>query len=164
MQEVVELEPQAAARSSNHEPPLAFLDTDVVLSYLRGDPTAVELFRAESEGRIRFAINHLVLGELILTADDAAKPALNRILEHLKVLPLDYPKAKALTAAVARSMDTPNGQARSRTPHPADMVNASGLGDSDFLVTSNGVLKSLVAGGKPRVVTPDELVAYLQSA
>lgn len=164
MQQVVDFEPQAKAERPRQEPPLAFLDTDVVLDYLRGDPTAVQLFRAEADGRVRFAINPIVLGELILTTDEAAKPELDRLLDHLKILPIDYPKAKALTAEVARTMETPNGQARTRVPHPSDIVNASSLGDCDFLVTSNIVLKSLVAGGKPQVVTLNELVARLRAA
>lgn len=165
MQQVVELEPQARTERLHQEPPLAFLDTDVVLGYLRGEPTAVQLFRAESDGRIRFAINPIVVGELILTADDAVKPELNRLLDHLNVLPIDYAKAEALTAEVARTMETPNGQAPGkRLPHPADIVNASSVGDCDFLVTSNGLLKDLVTSGRPQVVTLNELVARLRAA
>jgi predicted nucleic acid-binding protein len=163
MQQVVEFEPQAGAQRSHQEPPLAFLDTNVILDYLRGEPSAVQLFSAESDGRIRFAINPIVVGELILTTDDALKPELDRILDRLKILPIDYEKAKALTAEVARTMETPNGQG-TRTPHPADIINAGSLGDSDFLVTSNSALKGLVAGGKPQVLTPDELVARLRAA
>jgi predicted nucleic acid-binding protein len=167
MAQVVEFEPQAKAERPNQEPPLAFLDTDVVLGYLRGEPTAVQLFRAESDGRIRFAINPVVLGELILTTDDAAKPELDRILDRLKLLPMDFAKTQALAAEASRALDTmPNGGAASqnRLPHPADIVIASSLGDCDFLVTSNTVLKDLVAGGKLVVVTVDELVARLRAA
>jgi predicted nucleic acid-binding protein len=165
MQQMVEVEPQTWVERPSQELPLAFLDTDVVLAYLRGDPTAVQLFRAESDGRIRFAINLTVLGELILTTDDAAKPELNRILEHLKILPIDYPKTQALTAqVVARAMDAPNGHAPTRMPHPADILNASSAADCDFLVTSNKLLKGLVAGAKPRVIALNELVARLHAA
>ena len=161
---MVEVEPQASVERPNQEPPLAFLDTDVVLAYLRGDPAAVQLFCAESDGRIRFAINLTVLGELILTTDDATKPELNRILDHLKILPIDYPKTQALTAQVARAMETHNGHAPSRIPHPADIVNASSVGDCDLLVTSNKLLKGLVAGSKPQVIALHELVARLHAA
>jgi predicted nucleic acid-binding protein len=165
MQQVVEFEPQSQAEHSNHEPPLAFLDTDVVLGYLRGEPAAVELFRAESEEHIRFAIDLTVLGELILTTEEAVKPELDRILDHLKILPIDYAKAEALVAEAARTMEMPNGQApRTRLPHPADIVIASSAGDCDFLVTNNRLLKDLIAGDRPQVVTLDELVARLRAA
>jgi hypothetical protein len=68
MQQVVEFAPHSKGDRPNQEPPLAFLDTDVVLGYLRGEPATVQLFGAESEGRIRLAINPIVLQELILTA------------------------------------------------------------------------------------------------
>jgi predicted nucleic acid-binding protein len=167
MSQVVEFEPQAKSGRPNQEPPLAFLDTDIVLGYLRGEPSAVQLFSAESEGRIRFAISPIVLGELILTTDAAAKPELDRILDHLNVLPIDYAKAKSLAAEASRALDKmPNGgQApRNRLPHPSDIIIASGIGDSDFLVTSNSLLKDLVAGAKPQVVTLEELVARLRAA
>jgi predicted nucleic acid-binding protein len=164
MQQAVEVETQAGVGHPSPEPPLAFLDTDVVLAYLRGDPTAVQLFRAEADGRVRFAINLTVLGELIITTDDAAKPELNRVLEHLKILPIDYPKAQALTDQVARAMETHNGQSWTRIPHPADIVNASSVGDCDLLVTSNKLLKGLVAGAKPQVIALNELVARLHAA
>ena len=97
------------------------------------------MFRAESDGRIRFAINLIVLGELILTTDDAAKHELDRLLDHLKVLPIDYAKAEALTTEVARTSETPNGQARTQLPHPSDIINARSVGDCDLPVTSNAV-------------------------
>jgi predicted nucleic acid-binding protein len=164
MQQAVEFEPQDSVRRPNQEPPLAFLDTDVVLHYLHGEPSAVQLFRAESKGRVRFAVSPTVLGELILTTDDAAKPELNRIIDRLKMLPINYQKAKALAAEVTRTMETPNGQARTRVPHPADIVNASSLADCDFLVTKDKVLGNLVADDKPQVVTPKQLVARLRAA
>ncbi|MGA2589430.1 MAG: PIN domain-containing protein [Bryobacteraceae bacterium] len=164
MQQVVEFEPQAKVERPNQEPPLAFLDTNVILDYLRGEPLAVQLFSAELDGRVRFAISPIVLGELILTTEEAVKPELNRVLGQLKILPIDYARAEALTAEIARTMETPNGQARTRAPHPSDIVNASSLGDCDFLVTSNRRLKDLVAGDKPQVVTPEELVSRLRAA
>jgi predicted nucleic acid-binding protein len=165
MPQVVEFEPQSQAEHSNHEPPLAFLDTDVVLGYLRGEPAAVELFRAESEEHIRFAINPIVVGELILTTEDAVKPELGRVLDHVKILPIDYAKAKALVAKAARTRETPNGQSpRTKLPHPSDIINASTVDDCDFLVTNNRLLKDLIAGDRPQVVTLDELVARLRAA
>jgi len=95
---VIEFEPQARAERSSQAPPLAFLDTAVIHDYLRHKPTAVRLFRAESDGRISFAINPIVLQELLLTLDTAAKPEFNRIVDRLRLLPIDFAKAEALAA------------------------------------------------------------------
>jgi len=47
-------------------------------------------------------------------------------------------------------MESPNGQARTRAPHPSGIVNAGSLGDCDFPITSNRRLKDLVAGDNRR--------------
>ena len=118
------------------EPPVAFLDTDVVLAYLRGEPLAVELFRAESEGRIRFAINPIVLQELLLSMDAAVKPEFNRIIDRLKLLPINFAKAEALAAEAARALEMPpSGPAPwNRLPHSNDLIILSSVGDCDFLL------------------------------
>ena len=41
--------------------PLVFLDTNVIIGYLQGDPAAAQLFSVEASGRIRFAVNPIVL-------------------------------------------------------------------------------------------------------
>lgn len=61
---------------SSHPVPLAFLDTDVIVGYLRGEASALELFSAEAKGRIHFAINPIVLQELLLASDVASRPEL----------------------------------------------------------------------------------------
>jgi len=91
-----------------------------------------------------------VLAELVLTTEEAVKPELDRVLGHLKILAIDYARAEALTAEIARTMESPNGQARTRAPHPSGIVNAGSLGDCDFPITSNRRLKDLVAGDNRR--------------
>jgi len=81
---------------SIQERPLVFLDTDVILGYLSGDPSAAQLFSAEANGRIRFAVNGIVFQELLLAGDAAGRPEFERIIDHLQVLPVDLAKAEAL--------------------------------------------------------------------
>ena len=84
----------------------------------------------------------------------------------LKLLPEDFAKTMALAAEAGRALEAmPNGPApRNRLPHPNEIIIAGSVGDCDFLVTRNTVLKGLVAGAKPQVVTPNELVARLRAA
>ena len=163
---MVEVEPQARVGHPNQEPPLAFLDTDVVLAYLRGDPTAVQLFRAESDGRVRFAINPIVLQELLLSLNSAAKPEFNRIIDHLKLLPIDLVKAEALAAEASKALrTTPEPPApRQRLPHSNNLIILSSVGGCDYLVTTDTRLKDLVTNGRPQAVSPKELVARLRAA
>ncbi len=85
-----------SAEGSERKRPLVFLDSNVIIGYLQGEKFAAQLFSAESEGRIRFAINPIVLQELLLAADAAGRPEFERIRDHFRVLPVDFGKAEAL--------------------------------------------------------------------
>jgi predicted nucleic acid-binding protein len=145
-------------RSERPDPahPLVFLDAGVIVGYVRGDPAAVQLFSAEAAGRIRVAVNDIVLQELLLTSDAADRPEFEQIRDHLRVLPLDLAKAEALVPR-ARAL-------KNRVAHPNEILIVSSADECDFLVTSDALLKDLVTAEKPQVVTPEELVAHLVAA
>jgi predicted nucleic acid-binding protein len=138
------------------ERPLAFLDTNVIVGYLHGEPVAAQLFSAEAAGRIRFAVNPIVLQELLLGADATGQPELESIRDHLRVLPLDYAKAEALL---------PNARAiRNDFAHSNDILILSSAGECDFLVTRDNHFKKLAITEKPSVMTPEELITQLRAA
>ena len=154
MEQVVKSAPLEQGQC-NGERPLVFLDTNVLIGFLRGDPSTAQLLSAEADGRIRFAINPIVLQGLLL-AGDAARPEFDRIRDHLCVLPVDLAKAEAL---IPRVRAKGNGLV-----HPNDILILSSAGECDFLVTRDVLLKNLVTAGKPQVVTPEELVTHLRAA
>src|SRR5271166_6645528 len=96
MEQVARPEPLDRNEYFDHKRPLVFLDTSVILGYLRGERAAAQLFSAEADGRIRFAVNGIVLQELLLAADAAGQPELERVRDHFRVLPVDFEKAEAL--------------------------------------------------------------------
>lgn len=148
--------PLEARAVSDLKLPLVFLDTNVIMGYLRGEPSAVQLFSAEADGRIRFAVNPIVLQELLLAADAAGRPEFERIRDHFRVLPVDYAKAEALLPKV-RAL-------RNRMAHSNDILILSSAEECDFLVTRDEALKALTTAGKPQVVTPEEMVTRLLAA
>jgi predicted nucleic acid-binding protein len=156
MEQVAKPRPLEHVESSERTRPLVFLDTNVIIGYLRGDPSAAQLFSAEAEGRIRFAINAIVLQELLLAGDAARRPEFEQIRDHWRVLPVDFAKAEALIPRV-RAL-------RNRLAHSNDILILSSADECDFLVTSDADLKNLVIAGRPQVVTPEELVVYLRAA
>ena len=166
MPPVIELKPRKTTKPPKQEPPLAFLDTDVILAYLAGEPSAVRLFSAGFDGLVRFAINPVVVQELLLTPGAAARPEFERIRGRLKVLPIDFAKVEALAADVSRALDNmlPDPHLRKRLAHSNDLIILSSAGDCDFLVTKDKRLKDLVTEEKPLVVTPKGLVARLKAA
>ena len=82
------------------------------------------------------------------------------------MLPIDFAKAEALAAEVARALKTtPKASAlKNRLAHSNDLIVLSSAGECDFLVTRDRLLKDLVTGDKPQVVPPKELVARLRTA
>ena len=136
--------------------PLVFLDTSVILAFLQGDSSAAELFSAEAQGRIRFAVNPIVLQELLLTADLAGQPEFERIREHLQILPVDFSKAEALIPTIR--------DLRNRIVHSNDVLILSSADECDFLVTKDLLLKRVASTGKPKVLTPEEFATHLQAA
>jgi predicted nucleic acid-binding protein len=156
MEQVAKPEPLELGEHGASKRPLVFLDTDAILRYLRGDASVAQLFSAEASGRIRFAVNPIVLQELLLAADAASRPEFQNIRDHLRVLPLDLAKAEALVPR-ARAL-------RNRLAHPNDILILSSADECDFLVTSDVYLKNFVTTEKPQVVTPEELVTRLRAA
>jgi predicted nucleic acid-binding protein len=156
MEQVAKPEPLQNGERADTKQPLVFLDTSVILQYIQGDPAATQLFSAEAAGRIRLAVNGIVLQEILLTTDAAGGPEFQRIRDHLRVLPIDLAKAEALLPR-ARAL-------RNRVAHPNEILILSSADECDFLVTSDALLKNLVTADKPQVVTPEELVAHLIAA
>ena len=156
MEQVSQPKSLAQDEGSDLKRPLVFLDTNVIIGYLQGDQSAAQLFSAEAYGRIRFAVNAIVLQELLLAADTAGRPEFERIRDHLRVLPVDFAKAEALLPRV-RAL-------RNRLVHSNDILIVSSADACDFLVTRDVLLKNLVTADKPQVVTPEELVTHLRAA
>jgi len=148
--------PDAIEGDRPHKPLLVFLDSSVIVGYLRGEATAVQLFSAEAKGQIRFAVNAIVLQELLLVADAASSPKFEHIRDHLRILPVDYKKAEGLLEK-ARDL-------RNRIAHSNDILIFSSANDCDFLVTRDTAMKKLATADRPQVVTPEELVTQLRAA
>jgi predicted nucleic acid-binding protein len=156
MEPLAKGEPVERGEGFDKKQPLVFLDTNVIVGYLRGEPSAAQLFSAEAEGRIRFAVNPIVLQELLLAADATSRPEFERIRDHLRVLPVDFAKAEALLPRV-RAL-------RNRLAHSNDILILSSAVECDFLVTRDASLKTFLTAEKPQVVTPEELVTHLRAA
>ena len=155
MKRLAKSESRKRGEQSKQERPLVFLDTNVIVEYLRGDSAARQLFSAQACGRARFAINPIVLQEMLLTGN-AAGSKFDRIRDNLRILPADLPKAEALLTRV-RNL-------RNRVVHSNDLLILSSADECDFLVTRDERLKNLMKNDKPQVVTPEELVTRLRAA
>jgi predicted nucleic acid-binding protein len=147
---------EAIEGDMQHTAPLVFLDSSVIVGYLRGDATAVQLFSAEAMGQIRLAVNAIVLQELLLVADAATSPKFEHMRDHLRILPVDYKKAEGLLEK-ARDL-------RNCISHSNDILIFDSADDCDFLVTRDTAMKKLTTTDRPQVVTPEELITQLRAA
>ena len=139
--------------------PSVFLDTNVVASYLTGEPSSSQLFSSEILGRIHAAVNPTVMQELLLLSEVREHPdMLDEIEQELSILPLNLDKADEYLKQ-ATSL-------RNRIAHSNDILILSSASDCDYLVTYDlalGETLTNISTSKTKVVTPDQLVSQLKS-
>lgn len=135
--------------------PLAFLDSNVILAYLQGEPPSAQLFDEEVRKKVQFASNDIVLQEILFSFQAVReRPELVQILrDQLTILPVDVNLAESLLPR-ARAL-------RNQLAHSNDILIASSAASCDFLVTYDIALQELEKDGRPEVLTPEQLVVRL---
>jgi predicted nucleic acid-binding protein len=135
----------------------AFLDTNVLLEYLRGKPELQTLFTPQVEERVSYAVNPVVLQELML-AGGAAERNIDfaTIASHLQVLPAD---AFTSPETVERLRNARNYFAHAN----AVMILASSR-HCDVLLTYDWELRELGKSAQVEAETPEEFLEDLQLA
>lgn len=144
-------------RSSN--PPLkVFLDANVFVNYLKGESVSTRLFSPDLRERVRYAVNSIVLQELLAIPEVKADPNLISELEkRLEVLPLDI----AMTERWIRRAST----LRNQLVHSNDLLILGSAASCDFLVTfDRDLLRFAKTDQKPKVVSPSEFLSSLEGA
>lgn len=138
--------------------PSVFLDTNVVASYLTGEPSSSQLFSREILGRIHAAINPTVMQELFSL--DAARnhpEMLDEIQQEVSVLPLNLEKAEEYLKQATTL--------RNKIAHSNDILILSSAADCDYLVTYDLALRktlSHLSSNKTKAVTPEQLISQLK--
>jgi len=135
----------------------AFLDTNVLLEYLRGKPELQALFTPQVEERVTFAVNPVVLQELML-ASGAAERHIDfaTIASHLQVL-----AAEAFTSP--ETVDRLR-QARNYAAHANDLMILASSRHCDVLLTYERKLRELGKSAEVEAETPEEFLEDLQLA
>lgn len=139
--------------------PLVFLDTNVLASYLRGEPPSSYLFTNEILEKVHLAINPIVLQELFFLAETRKHPEIfDEIQKGVRLLPLNFEKAEEYLKNAANL--------RNRIAHSNDVLILSSAANCDYLVTYDQALKKTLnslSTNKPQVVTPEQLISQLES-
>jgi predicted nucleic acid-binding protein len=131
---------------------LAFLDSNVLIEYIRGEGASANLFRKSIRERVRYASNAIVLQELLAIAEVRRTPDRLVQLEHLiEMLPLDIARTDRW---IKRASDL-----RDEVVHSNDLLILSSAEECDFLLSYDSDLLLLArTEQKPQVLTPDEFL------
>ena len=127
--------------------PIAFLDSNVIIDYLKG--RLPWLFEEPLTGKFRYAINPIVFQEVVLRGVDRKHPRrLEHVLKKTDMLPIDV---KAADAMLPRAKEL-----RNRAVHSNDILVLSSAADCDYLITSDKSFGALSTRDKPKILTPKE--------
>jgi predicted nucleic acid-binding protein len=129
--------------------PVAFLDSNVVIDYLNG--RLPWLFEEPLTGKFRYAINPVILQEVVLRGVDRRHPRrLEHVLKKTDMLPIDVMAADAMLPRAK--------EIRNRALHSNDILVFSSAADCDYLITSDKSFGALSTRDKPKILTPKEFL------
>ena len=131
----------------------AFLDTNVLLEYFQGKAELQHLFSEEVRERAAFAINSIVVQELLLSYRGEELIAVE---PYLEILPLDIDASSPELQAMLRDV-------RNRSLHVNDILILATARSYDVLLTSD---RDLLEAGNAvlRSETPEEFLVELGAA
>jgi predicted nucleic acid-binding protein len=136
----------------------AFVDTNVLLEYIRGKAELRHLFSAEVRERAAFAINAIVLQELLLARDKTPGVLdLTAVVPYLEVVGAGVDLTSPETQAELREL-------RNRVMHANDVLILAGARSCDVLLTYDSELLKLGGVATVRSETPEEFLDELGTA
>ena len=136
----------------------AFLDTEVLLEYLRGKIELQSLFSEDVRQRTAFAINAIVLQELLLARDKADGGVdLTRVVPYLEVVGAGVDLYSPEVVAELQ-------QLRNRLMHANDVLILAGARSCDVLLTYDRDLLDAGPAAAVRSETPEEFLEELGAA
>jgi predicted nucleic acid-binding protein len=136
----------------------AFVDTNVLLEYIAGKPEIRRLFSKEVLERAAFAINAVVLQELLLARNEApAKVDLTTVIPFLEVVGAGVDLASSATQAELRRL-------RNYVAHSNDVFILAGARACDVLLTYDRELLKVGEVTDVRSETPEQFLDELDHA
>lgn len=136
----------------------AFLDTNVLLEYIAGKPELSRLFSEEVRGRAAFAINSVVLQELLLARNESPNEVdLTTVIPFLEVVGAGVDLASPETQAELRRL-------RNYVAHSNDVFILAGARACDVLLTYDRQLLTVGEEAAVRSETPEEFLHDLDHA
>lgn len=131
--------------------PRVFLDTSVLMQYLRGGPPESRLLSDQMLKRFSFAVNPVVLSELLLAAEGGDNAdRLQRIQESVNILPINHAELEQLSDKLHL--------VRNGAMHTNEFLIYSSAADCDYLLTEDEEFKNLADAEKPIILNTAEFL------
>lgn len=137
----------------------AFVDASVIAAYLAGQEAPAHLFNDGYRDRVRFAVDPVVMQEVLSLPQVQASP---KLLENVRdrlgfeLLPLNVDRSEQLLRR-AKAL-------RNRVAHSSDLLVAASAADCDYLITYDSTFRELLADTRTRVVTPEDFLALMAAS
>lgn len=136
----------------------AFVDTDVLLQYIAGKPEIRRLFSDEVRKRAAFAINAIVLQELLLARkDDPTAVDLTAVIPYLEVVGAGVDLSSPETRNELRKL-------RNYVMHANDVLILAGARACDVLLTYDRDLLTAGPVADVKSETPEAFLEELDNA
>lgn len=136
--------------------PTAFVDTSVIAAYLNGGEAASQLFDDGYRDRVRFAVDPVVLREVLVSPQIQESPQLFEMVAqrlNFEILPLNMEQSQLLVGR-ARAL-------RNHIVHAGSILVVASACDCDYLITYDRDLRELIEGDRPHVVTPEQFMSLV---
>lgn len=134
-----------------------FLDTSVLLQYLKGKRELEKLFTPEMKEKVDFLVNGVVLQEVILSgAVRKAPKKMDFLMEHVEILHAGLLKSPAIVEHLE--------EFRKRRAHVNDLMVLDSTNECDLLLTYDERRQDLGDLARVEHETPEEFLHDLQLA
>lgn len=128
-----------------------FLDSNVVLKYLRGKDDVEFLFSSETLSKVTYSVNPIVIQEILLSQPEYPKRNLDEFKNHLEIKELNKEVSDEILSRVR--------QIRNKIVHTNDLLILGSAADCDYILTSDKDLLDLSTEHKVEgvnAITPQE--------
>lgn len=134
----------------------AFLDSSVVLAALQGRKGLERLFSAPVTSKVRFAVNAVVLQELLLAArQGGVEDRLGEVHQWADVIETSVASTSQATEQARRL--------RNWAVHSNDLLILGSAKTCDYLLTYDKALTSLASEETVQAATPEDFLRQLEA-
>ena len=131
------------------------LDTNVIVSYLQGKPELANLFSPEIEASVQYAINPVVLQELLLVGSPFPEGIdIDQLSKKFEMLPVDATSSEEILARI-KSL-------RSKIAHANSLLILASGKNCDYILSYDVNMHDLSLAADVKVLDPEEFLAQME--